>query len=136
MDVMNESSGLKIQAVCEDCKESFSVTNENLVYGQRYESEDKSIFLSYYDCPKCGRRHYVQVDDHRTMEILDKCKKQFVKLSVLKNKGQTISKKLSVKFEKDRKHLGIARSELMKAYQDKTIHNPETGEDIVLRFSI
>lgn len=125
---------------CEDCKEKFRITTGDaanaVTYKKEFNVNGQSIFLTYYDCPKCGRRHYVQIDDKTSLNKLREVSQQFVKLSVAKRKGKEIPQKQSVKFKKARQHLSDYRMNLMKQYTGKLLHDNETDSDFVLRFSV
>lgn len=122
---------------CEDCKHKFEVfSNEEIVkYKKEFDINGKSIFLTYYDCPSCGRRHFVQIDDNVSLSKYNKVKKMFVEMAVAKRKGKKISEKQQEKFKKARKNLSDYRMKLMKEYTGKSIID-EDGNSFVLRFSI
>lgn len=129
-------SSLAFMTECIDCKEHFAVTPSN-IKKEEYKFEGKqSIFLTYYDCPKCGRRHYVQIDDATSLNKLKEVSRQFVKLAVLKKKDKEIPQKQSAKFKKARQNLSDYRMNLMKEYTGKLLHDNETDSDFVLRFSV
>lgn len=125
---------------CEDCKTKFSISADEAVNAVTHKKEfnvnGQSIFLTYYDCPKCGRRHYVQIDDAVSLNKLKEVSRQFVKLAVAKKKGKDIPQKQSAKFKKARQHLSDYRMKLMKEYTGKLVHNNETDSDFELRFSV
>lgn len=125
---------------CEVCKQRFPVSREHapnsLTHKKEYKVNGKSIYLTYYDCPHCGKRHFVQIDDENSMKMLEDTKKQFIKLSVKRRKGKTISKRQSEKFKKSRQHLSEYRTNLMKDFTGKFIVDNETGAEIELRFSV
>lgn len=125
---------------CEDCKEKFRITSGNAVNAVTHKKEfnvnGQSIFLTYYDCPKCGRRHYVQIDDATSLNKLKEVSRQFVKLAVLKKKDKEIPQKQSAKFKKARQNLSDYRMNLMKEYTGKLLHDNETDSDFELRFSV
>lgn len=131
----------KLMFECEDCKQKFPVTQDqasnSLTHKKEYKSNGQSIFLTYYDCPKCGRRHYVQIDDAASLNKLKEVSRQFVKLAVLKKSGKEIPQKQSAKFKKARQNLSDYRMNLMKEYTGKLLHDNETDSDFVLRrFSV
>ena len=105
---------------CEDCKEKFQITAGNAVNAVTHKKEfnvnGQSIFLTYYDCPKCGRRHYVQIDDKTSLNKLREVSQQFIKLSIAKKRGKDIPQKQSAKFKKARQNLSDYRMNLMKEY--------------------
>lgn len=125
---------------CEDCKAKFKITSGEaagaLSHKKEFKVNGKSIFLTFYDCPDCGRRHYVQIDDAYSLNLLKDVSRQFVKLAVAKKKEKEIPQKQSAKFNKSRQHLSDYRMKLMKQYTGKSIHNDETDSDFILRFSV
>ncbi len=125
---------------CEDCKEKFRITSGNAVNAVTHKKEfnvnGQSIFLTYYDCPKCGRRHYVQIDDAASLNKLKEVSRQFVKLAAAKKRGKDIPQKQSAKFKKARQYLSDYRMKLMKEYTGKLVHDNETDSDFELRFSV
>ena len=127
---------------CEDCKNKFPITQDeapnSLKYKKEFKVNGKSIFLTYYDCPSCGRRHYVQIDDAFSLSELERVKKMFIELSIAKKRGKEISRKQSDNFKKARQHLSDYRIKLMKEYTGKLIRNNETDSEnqIELRFSV
>lgn len=131
----NVSDDLGIMAVCEDCKNSFRVDGNSII-SKKCEIEGQTIFLLYYDCPKCGRRHYVQIDNDATKAELATLQKQMGTFMVMKIKRKKIPKKQSVKFKHTQEHLSQTRNELMKQYTGKLIHDSETDSDFTLVFSI
>ena len=133
---MNKSN---LMFECEDCKQKFPVTQDqapnSLTHKKEYKSNGQSIFLTYYDCPNCGRRHFVQIDDVSSLQELVRVTNEFKSLAIKRQKGKTISKKQSDKFKKSRQHLSDYRINLMKEFTGK-IAVDETGAEYTLRFSI
>ena len=125
---------------CEGCKEKFRITTGNaanaVTHKKEFNINGRSIFLTYYDCPKCGRRHYVQIDDKRSLDMLKEVIRQFVHLSVKKKQDKEIPQKQSAKFKKARQNLSDYRMNLMKEYTGKLLHDNETDSDFELRFSV
>ena len=130
---------LNLMFECEDCKQKFPVTQDqapnSLTHKKEYKSNGQSIFLTYYDCPNCGRRHFVQIDDVSSLQELVRVTNEFKSLAVKRQKGKTISKKQSDKFKKSRQHLSDYRINLMKEFTGK-IAVDETGAEYTLRFSV
>lgn len=119
---MYNKSSLSLKTLlveCENCNNKFVLTNSILKYRVKVQIEGEIIFLSYYDCPKCGRRHFVQVDDQKSINLNKKSKELFVKLSKLREDDKEISKKSISKFNKIRKNLNNYRIILMEKYTNK-----------------
>lgn len=140
---LDNINSLPVMAECEACKHRFQLSSDEgdtvksyVNHKKEFNVNGKSIFLTYYDCPSCGRRHYVQIDDTISLDKLKEVQMMFIKLSVMKNKGKKISKKQSDKFKKARQNLSDYRMKLIKEYTGKLIRNNETESDFELRFSI
>ena len=141
--VDDDKETMSLLVECEDCKTKFSIstgeaanTVTQVTHKKEFNVNGQSIFLTYYDCPKCGRRHYVQIDDAVSLNKLKEVSRQFVKLAVANKKGKDIPQKQSAKFKKARQHLSDYRMKLMKEYTGKLVHDNETDSDFVLRFSV
>lgn len=134
MDKVNNQ--MSFMAECESCKHRFEICSVNINHKKKFTVNGKSIFLTYYDCPSCGRRHFVQIDDMTSIQKMKEVQKMFSKLSIMKLDGKEISKKQSAEFKKARQYLSDYRMNLMKEYTGKLIRNNETESDFELRFSI
>lgn len=129
---MNEFSNLVFE--CEDCKERVHATNA-VKHKKEFLSNGQSIFLTYYDCPNCGKRHFVQIDDKNSMQELVRVTTEFYRLAAMRKKGKEIPKRQSEKFKKARQHLSDYRTNLMKEFTGKKAVDV-TGISYELRFSI
>ena len=129
----------KMMFECEDCKKKFPVMQgegpNSLTHKKEFISNGQSIFLTYYDCPHCGRRHFVQIDDTSSLQELVRVTNEFKSLMAKRQKGKTISKKQSDKFKKSRQHLSDYRMNLMKEFTGKTAVDA-VGIEYILRFSV
>lgn len=132
---MSSENTLRINAFCEECKERFEVNSQNL-NKKEYNYLGKSIWVTYYDCPHCGRRHMVQVDDEKSKQMLVKVSIMFAQLSNAKRKGKMISKKSSDKFKKARSDLSSYRMALAKELNGRMAVDMEGFKSEVLRFSV
>lgn len=136
---MNQNKAMSFLVECENCKQKFEISSGEsggqVNHKKEFNINGKSIFLTYYDCLSCGRRHYVQIDDAISLGKLQEVQKMFIKLSIAKNKCKEISQKQSVKFKKARKNLSNYRMKLMKEYTGKSVID-EDGDLFVLRFSV
>lgn len=118
-------SSLAFMAECIDCKEKITITPSNLKK-EEYRFEGKqSMWLTHYDCPKCGRIHYCQIDDVSTNALLIETSKILARVARYKSRGQTIPKKLQSKYSKNSKDLTLLRNKLMKEYHNKWFEDSE-----------
>lgn len=124
-----EETKTSIQFECKKCKKKFVVNavNGTLCSKQQFRSEEKIIFLTYVVCPHCGERHYCQIDNARTIILLNDATRQFVKLSKLLRSGKSIPQKQKDKFKKVRRHLALIRKALMDECTGKTVVEVLTG---------
>lgn len=134
----SSGNGLAMLVECQNCGKRFEVSsgNEVVQHKKEFKANEQSIFLTYYDCPECGRRHYVQIDTVQTLQELKEVERMFIKLSVAKTKGKQPPQSQSAKFKKAREHLAQSRTDLMKQFTGKLVHDSETDKDIVLEFSV
>lgn len=131
---------LTLMVECEDCLYKFpiglGVEANDVQYKKKYVVNRQSIYLTYYDCPKCGRRHFVQIDNDYTLSLLYTVAKQFAKLSATKKQDKAVSQKQLDKFKRTQKYLADGRRNLMKKYTGVSVHDEATDSDFVLRFSV
>ena len=122
---------------CKNCKSVFTIGPGNITFDKMYEDENgHSIFLTYFDCPDCQERHYVQVDNQQSREVKKKTQRMFAQLSVMRNKNKPIPRQQQNKFNKLCKNLNDRRFELMKQYDGSIVTDTETGDKIELNFTI
>lgn len=125
---------------CIDCKTRFNAESDQIAskitHKREFDINGRSIFLTYYDCPKCGKRNFVQIDDVKSKQELTRISVEFMKLASMTNKGKTIPQKRSERFKKARQHLTEYRMTLVKEFTGKSIHDDETGMDFELRFNV
>ena len=120
---------------CKKCKSVFTIGPSNITFDKMYEDENgRSIFLTYFDCPDCQERHYVQVDNQQSREVKKKTQRMFAQLSAMRNKNRQIPKQQRNKFNRLRKNLNDRRFELMKQYDGSIVTDTETGDKIKLNF--
>lgn len=139
-EVVKDAYGLSLMVECEGCGMKFRISSNEAVghvqHKKEYQAKGRSIFLTYYDCPSCGRRHFVQIDDNRTLEILKTNQRMFAKLAAKRTRDKAIPKSQSDKYKKQTKHLRNCRTELMKEFTGVILHDDETDTSFELRFSI
>lgn len=129
-----------LPATCKSCKEHFTVgeseLSAKLVHKRKFVVEGLTIFLTYYDCPKCGYRHIVQIDNRTTLELLSQTTILMCKLMRRREANRNLPQKQSDKFQKTQRHLSQLRTTLKKEFTDKSCHDDETDTDFIIKFSI
>lgn len=119
---------------CKHCNESFELNN--VLQNKKFMKDGKSICLTYFDCPKCGERCFVQIDDDISLAMLDSVKKTFIKFAYRKKRGKKISQKENSKFAEARANLSEYRMNLMKEHTGKFVYDSDNGKPYELRFFI
>lgn len=128
---------MDLKCKCKKCKRDILVNNENVVHEKEFLDKDKqSIYITYFDCPFCQERHYVQIDNGSTIVIKRDNVKVFKKLSRLRSYNKPIPKQQSEKFKKLRYVLEHEREKLMEQYEDTLVTDTETGKDVKLSFTV
>ena len=129
---------LKTMIKCQKCNEALSISGENIKKDKATFKDGNSISLvdlTYFECPSCGKRHFVQIDNAETKGLLLEVVRVFAKLSKMRKQGKSIKKK-SGKYKKANGDLDKARNKLMKEYSGKTVHLEELNQDVILEFSV
>lgn len=65
-----EINGVQMQTICTCCEQKFSIGKSNVAKEAYTDRHGQTIWGTYYVCPKCGARYYVQVDNAETNGLL------------------------------------------------------------------
>ena len=123
---------------CEECGIKFRLGKGDVEinYAVPFKTEDgRSIFITYYDCPKCGRRHHVQVDDARSNQMKKEASMMFKRLSKKRLNFKGIPKGQNEKFKKLNNKLEDYRFKLKKEFDGKVII-ADDGSSVEVHFSM
>lgn len=123
---------------CEECSAKFYLGNNGveMKYGVPFTTKDgRSIFITYYDCPKCGRRHYVQIDDVHSNNMKKEVLKRFVRLSKKRLNDDDIPKEQNERFKKLNNKIENYRFELKKEFNGQIII-ADDGSEVEVHFSM
>lgn len=135
-----KSNVLSLLVECEECGEKFTISSDksggNLQHKKEFYANGQLIFLTYYVCPKCNKRHFVQIDNRKTLNALRVERRMFVKMAGKKAKGERVPKKQLDKYRKLTDNLRNSRIELMKEFTEAIVHDSETDSYFELRFSV
>lgn len=130
---------LSFMIECSRCKERYEVTGEsnNLSVSKEFIDENnKHIWLTYFDCEKCGKRHFLQIDDSTSKALVKKCIKDLASLSKKKLSKKDVPINKANKFKKERERLSTYRVDLMKNYTGRKVVSIDSGESYELTFTI
>lgn len=128
---------LNVKIECKECKTMVDVTKDKVSFNVPFKDKTgQTILLTYFDCPVCHTRHYVQIDDRRTSELRKDATKLTARAFSKRSKGKQIPQKQNDKLKKQRRQLSMLRDELMQKYEGSTVTNTITGEEVELHFSV
>lgn len=137
--MQNGKLGMLVQ--CRWCNNTFPigvVGGAMLCYQREYKSEDgRSIFLTHYDCPECGKRHFVQADDDRSREILAGVTRLLARIAAAKAMGKkSVPIKRRDEYNKRKNYLSEYRMCLMREWSGCVVTEVATGSVHTLEFSV
>lgn len=117
---------------CIECKHKFVLVQDNVLHSRvRYQDKDgRSILLTYFDCPECGKRHIVQADNDYSLSLLLDVSKLVAKIAAKRSKGNKVPAKMQDKYRKANRHLDGYRKELMKSWTGKAVTGLDNGDAI------
>lgn len=124
---------LQFLAQCVECKSTLELGPNEVLKTKIEMPKGKSIWLTYFDCPKCGHTHFVQIDDVRTQMLLGDLTKVLAATAKAKRKGQSV-KKQSAKYHRINRDLDVIRSDLEKEYSGANVWIPDRRALYTLEF--
>lgn len=124
---------LQFLAQCVECKSTLELGPNEVLKTKIEMPKGKSIWLTYFDCPKCGHTHFVQIDDVRTQMLLGDLTKVLAATAKAKRKGQSV-KKQSAKYHRINRDLDVIRSDLEKEYSGTNVWIPDRRALYTLEF--
>ena len=127
---------LEIDAICEDCSYKMKLDSSNVETTTFKTYDEKIVYIIWYKCPKCGRIHYIQIDNDNTKRLLEYSKVALKQAMVYNSKNQTPPNKIKTKLENSRTKLANARLNLMKKYNNTVFKNLQSKEEVKICFSL
>lgn len=131
------SSNLSIKATCTECGHEFHVQMDEPSQEQKFLTSQlksewftingKPYRLTWYDCPSCGKRIFVQCDDWRTEKLLKKCIDVTSRMSNKSTHRWDNSKKQSGYLERLRNDLAESRKRAEAEVEGKQIVDRHAG---------
>lgn len=120
---------------CKNCSSKIKVDASKINYDKEYVGADgKTIYITSIVCDSCGTAHHVQIDDSTTLKLKKYVQGMFKKFAQMKTSGKTIPNKQLDKFNKTRETISKMRFELISQYNETTVTDTLTGEEIVVDF--
>ena len=140
---MPESHGvLRIRRQCTECNQSF-VVFANEPANRLFEAElvskwmpinGKMYKLTWYDCPSCGKRFFVQCDDKHTEFVLKKIEETMKALNDKSTHRFDNIKRQKQSINKKRKDLARSRKVIEDAISGYKFIDRESGNEYEIEF--
>lgn len=119
---------------CRECGEKIRLDHTVVAKCEYRGNDNEAIWCIHYDCPKCGHRHYVQIDNVTTNGIMVEIEKLLAKISKLKKQGRMAKVKSNqIRYNKLKSDLTEIRKQLMVKYHGCAVTNA-AGVNIILEF--
>lgn len=132
----------KTKMSCERCNEEFTISKDTMRYQVPCISKDNEIneidciHVTYLVCPKCKKRHFVQIDSFETINALEEYKKRFAKNVIRRRRGKPVGKGESKRLIEKAEFVKNERAELAKLYNKDTISFEEEGNVVTCTLNL
>lgn len=104
---------------CDICKGQFNLTKDHIrevpITLKKEELPPHEAVLTFLECPLCGKRYIVLLDDEGTIELARKLSTLSIKLHRLAKVGKSTAR-LSKKYADERWKLNFNRQKLAEKY--------------------
>lgn len=133
-----ENQKMNVTLECDMCHHETTLTSDDITFREEFKVGkvgNDIIYLTYYICPKCRKRHFVQIDDEVSLKKLTEVSKLFAKLSRKRKSKKRIKNKEITSFNEARKDLSEYRMLLMNKYTDTVVKDKMSNDHFILRFT-
>lgn len=125
---------LSVGIKCKGCNEMTEVGVNNLKKSMMTTINGECVWMTYFDCPKCGLRNFVQADSEATNKLLEAETKLIIMAIKKKKLGKAISQKQSEKRKRIEADLAESRNNLNRYLSGMMVTDCETKLSYVVRF--
>ena len=113
---------ISVSMNCQKCNKLVKLTSDVMVYNKQFKTVDgQKVLLTYFDCPSCGTRHFVQADDGYTSKLRSQATKLAVKMIAAKARGKQLPKKQQDKYNKQQRMLNESRRKLNDQLEGRVV---------------
>lgn len=127
---------LDVKMKCSSCEKEVTVGSHNIKKHIMITSDHEHVWMTYFDCPHCSVRNFVQVDNDETNEMVEEESRLMVKALKQKKFGKTLTKKQSEKRKQIERDLAESRKKLMESVKDKVVIDCDTNESYTVSFNV
>lgn len=106
---------------CRKCKSQVSLSSDVIQSGTFVVDDSNEYYLTYFECPKCGTRHFVQADSKDTRQRLQRLTRLMGTAAMAKSINKLPSLKLQRQIETNRRYLRKDREALQEYLTGKSL---------------
>lgn len=111
---------------CSKCNEVFTLSELNVKKKFAFEKETKmKLLVTYVECPNCGNKSYVQLDNDTTLEVVRELTGLMKKKIIAEKKGHDLKRKDNRRALELNKILNEARKNLLVLFNGKEMRLAE-----------
>lgn len=128
---------IKVKFVCNECGEEFYASEAqktSFVASPHGANDWKTIWLTYVVCPRCGHKHFVQIDNDESNNTLEQQIRLFENVARRKKRGLSVGRKQSSKYSRANLDLTKIRKGLSIAYEGARAVDPVSGDKFIVNF--
>lgn len=127
---------VEVMMECISCGEKVVVGTHNIKQSWVVRSDTgEHVRMTYFDCPHCSERNFVQGDDAETIKLVEAEAKLMLAAMKQKRFGKTLHKKQSEKRKQIEKDLAYSRKLLMDSLVGQCIIDCESKESYTVSFN-
>lgn len=127
-----EQTKIPLLTKCDACGRKFIVEPRMIKQEQEMEGKGEKIYLTYYECPGCGKIYKILLDNNLTLVLKKQYQNQIYKMQLIKSryKGTALQEKVLKQqdvINKKKKKLERAYKILEKRYPGDFVYIDETN---------
>lgn len=125
--------------VCDICKREFQLTRscvkeQEVMVEIRNCTEPYPVKMTFLQCPLCGKRYIVMLDDKETLEVFDELRGYMAKRLKFLKGGKEVPKKVDLKYRKLNKKLNFKRKQLSEKLYGSFYQTEDGKEQLDYRY--
>lgn len=128
---------MNVKIKCPICNTMNDVSEDsNCTYQNKIFVNEKAYWTTYLKCVKCGKIICLQIDDEKTLKLLEDERKILRNAIQMKKKHKIVSKKITEEYHKIKNDLALSRNVLMQNTNKMQAIFADTCEKFIVRFYI
>ena len=127
---------LEVKMKCSSCEKEVTVGSYNIKKTMMVTTDGEYVWMTYFDCPHCSVRNFVQVDNDETNEMVEEESRLMVKALKQKKFGKTLTKKQSERRKQIEQDLAESRNKLMESVKGKVVTDCDTNKSYTVSFNV